>query len=391
MSTSNPTPRIEGDCDPRFSAVRDAFVENFRIRDEIGAAVSITVGGVPVVDLRAGHADPARSRRWRADTIVHLYSTTKGMTALTAHRLADQGRLDLDAPVVSVWPEFGAAGKEATTIRSLLCHKAGLMALRDPLPPETLYDWDAMCRALAAETPWPTPGVQFAYHPVTYGWLVGEVVRRVSGRSLGRTFADEIATPLGADVHIGLGDAEIARCAEITALEPPPEMATAFAEAGAGGELPLPVLAFANPIGNGDHNSEAHRRAEIPAINGHGSATGLARIYGVLANGGRDGDVTILSERAVRALAVEHASGIEGTLGLEERMGPGFMLHGKEPEAPIRFTGDGSFGHPGAGGSVAFADPGAKLGFAYVCNRMGPHLDLDPRARALIDACAASL
>ena len=391
---TRPTPH--GHCDPRFEPVREAFLENFDQRDEIGAAVAVTIAGEPVVDLWAGHADPGRTRAWERDTIVHLYSTTKGITALAAHHLAAQGKLDLAAPVAEVWPEFAQAGKDDVPVQWLLDHRAGLVALRDWLPPDAIYDWNAMCRALAAETPWFPPGEVFAYHPVTFGWLVGEVVRRVSGRSLGRYVRDEITGPLDADLHIGLGDDELARCADITPLEPPDELTegmTSLAEGGdAPAEAPLALLAFANPTGTGDHNCEAHRRAEIPAINGHATARALARIYGTLANGGRRGDVALVPESAIAALSVEHVSGAEGTLGMVTRMGPGFMLNGDGPDAPIHFTGgERSFGHPGAGGSLAFADPEARLGFGYVCNRMGPHIDLDPRARALIAACEACL
>lgn len=387
-----PAPTLHGHCDPRFAALREAFLANFRERDEIGAAVAVVRGGEPVVDLWAGDADPGRTRPWQRDTVVHVYSTTKGMTALAAHHLADRGKLDLGAPVAAYWPEFAQAGKADVPVDWLLSHRAGLPALRRWLPPEALYDWQTVCAALAAETPWFTPGESFAYHPVTFGWLVGEVVRRVSGRSLGSYFREEIAEPLGVDFRIGLGDDELGRCADITMLEPPAEMQRDFAAGAASDAPPLALLAFANPTGTGDHNAEAHRRAEIPAINGHGSARGLARIYGVLANGGRAGGVTLLSEPAIAALSVEHAAGVEGTVGLAARMGPGFMLNGEGPNPPIRFT-DGArcFGHPGAGGSVAFADPDARLGFAYVCNRMGPHLDIDPRARVLIDACQEAL
>lgn len=387
---------LHGTCDPRFAAVRDAFLSNFQEREEIGAAVAITLAGEPVVDLWAGHADPARTRPWERDTIVQVYSTSKGVTALAAHHLAAQGKLDLDAPVAEYWPEFAQAHKGQVPVRWLLTHQAGLMAIREWLPPETQYDWDGMCRALAAETPWFTPGESFAYHPITFGWLVGEVVRRVSGRSLGQYLRDEITGPLGADFHIGLRDDELARCAEMRHLEPPDEMKEGFDAVQSDGPndaaAPLPILAFANPMGSGDHNSEVHRRAEIPAINGHGSARGLAKIYGTLANGGGDGDVSILPQHAIDALSVEAWSGVEGTAGMEARMGPGFMLNGEGPNPPIHYTrGEHCFGHPGAGGSVAFADPDQKIGFAYVCNYMGPHLDIDPRARALMDACQASV
>ncbi|MAE96387.1 MAG: serine hydrolase domain-containing protein [Planctomycetota bacterium] len=383
------TPPIRGDCDPGFERVREAFRENFDQRDEIGAAVAVTRDGEPVVDFWTGHADPARTRPWQRDTLVHLYSTTKGLTALCAHRLADQGKLDLDTPVAHVWPEFAQAGKGEIPVRWLLDHRAGLPALRETQPPAQIYDWDAMCGALEAEAPWFPPGEEIAYEAVTFGWLVGEVVRRVSGRTVGHYLRDEIAGPLGADVHNGLGDAEIRRCADIGALPVPDDLATD----GEGDPFTtLPLIAFVNPTGTGDHNSEAHRRAEIPAINGHATARGLARIYGALIRGASQDGVTLLSPEAVDRLHVEGSSGTDRTQGIEIRFGPGFMLNPTAPDTePLYTRSPRCFGHNGAGGSVAFADPDTGLGFAYVCNRLGPHLDTDPRARALIAACEESL
>jgi CubicO group peptidase (beta-lactamase class C family) len=306
------------------------------------------------------------------------------MTALCAHRLVDSGRLDLDAPVARYWPEFARAGKGAISVRWLLSHRAGLQAIRTQLPPEMLYDWNAMCGALAAAEPCIAPGA-LGYHPVTYGWLVGELVRRIDGRSLGRFFSDEIGGPAGADFHIGLGPAEEKRAAEITPLAPPPEVAAAFSGSSPG-EPPLLVLAFVNPSGTGDHNAPAHRRAEIPAINGHGSAAALARIYGALACGGEVDGVRLLSPAAIaRARALE-AEGTDALLGIPIRMGLGFWLtqpgvagfcFGPNPDA---------FGHPGAGGSLGFADPSAHVGFGYVTNRLGTSVSVDERPAALIDA-----
>jgi CubicO group peptidase (beta-lactamase class C family) len=310
-------PTIEGHCDPRYERVREAFAEGFRRRDEIGAAIAITIDGALVVDLWAGHADPARTRPWTSDTIVHLYSVTKGMTALCAHRLIERGALALDAPVARYWPEFAQSGKGAISVRWLLSHRAGLPALREPLPPESLYDWDAMCSALAAAEPCVPPG-QLSYHPLTFGWLAGELVRRVDGRSLGRFFREEIADPLGADLHIGLGPAEEKRAADITALEPPPELMAAFGSEASGG-LPLLVLAFVNPSGTGDHNSPQHRCAEIPAINGHGNARALARIYGALARGGELDGVHLLSPATVEAARNPEARDMDALFGVTIR------------------------------------------------------------------------
>jgi len=381
-------PVIEGHCGPRYERVREAFAAGFRERDEIGAAVAVTVDGEPVVDLWAGHADPARTRPWTRDTLVHVYSVTKGMTALCAHRLLERGALDLDAPVARYWPEFAQRGKGAISVRWLLSHRAGLPALRAPLPPAALYDWAAMCAALAAAEPCVPPG-QLSYHPMTFGWLVGELVRRVDGRSLGRFFREEIAEPLGVDFHIGLGPAEEKRAADITQVEPPPELVEAFGAASSG-DAPLLVLAYVNPPGTGDHNGPQHRRAEIPAINGHGNALALARVYGALARGGELDGVRLLSEAAVEQARTRQAEDMDALHGVWIRMALGYWL--TQPGRPgYDFSpNEGAFGHPGAGGSLGFADPKTRLGFGYVTNRMGRSIEIDPRAQALIDAVYAS-
>jgi CubicO group peptidase (beta-lactamase class C family) len=386
MSTPS-LPEIHGTCHPRYARVRDAFAAGFRERDEIGAGVAVVADGETVVELWAGHADPARTRPWQRDTLVHLYSATKGMTALCALRLLERGALALDAPVARYWPEFAQAGKGAISVRWLLSHRAGLPALRSKLPPEALYDWHAMCAALAGAEPCLTPG-QVAYHPVTFGWLVGELVRRADGRSLGRFFREEIGEPLGADLHIGLGPAEEKRAADITLVTPPPEIAAAFAGAP-GAELPLLALAFVNPSGTGDHNCAAHRRAEIPAINAHGTAASLARVYGALARGGEQGGVRVLSPTGVELARSEQARGVDPLFGMPIRMGLGYWL--SQPGVPGYAYGPhpGAFGHPGAGGSLGFADPEARLGFGYVTNRMGRSIEVDARPQALIDALYA--
>ena len=383
-----PSPEIHGTCHPRYARVAEAFAEGFRARGEIGAALAIHLDGEPVVDLYAGHADPGRTRPWARDTIVHLYSTTKGMASLCAHRLLERGALELGAPVARYWPEFALRGKGAIPVAWLLSHRAGLQALREPLPPESLYDPDAMAAALAAAAPCIPPG-RLGYHPMTFGWLVGELVRRVDGRSLGRFFREEIAEPLGADLHVGLGPAEEKRAADITDLTPPPELAAAFGDAGSG-ELPLVLLAFVNPSGTGDHNSAQHRRAEIPAINGHGSAAALARIYGALARGGEVDGVRVLAPGSVELARTPQAEGVDPLLGIPLRMGLGYWVSQPRVRGYAFGPNEGAFGHPGAGGSLGFADPAARVGFGYVTNRMGSGIEIDERPQALMDAFYAS-
>ena len=381
---------IQGRVHPRYTKVRDTFAAQFRAGAEIGASVAFTVDGEPVVDLFAGDADPARTRPWTRDTISHVYSVTKGITALCAHRLVDRGSLDLEAPVSRYWPEFAQAGKGNISVRWLLSHRAGLQALRVMLAPESLYDWNAMCAALAAAAPCIAPG-KLGYHPITFGWLVGELVRRIDGRSLGRFFREEIAEPLGADFHIGLGPAEEKRAADITQLAPPPELAQAFSGAGRNpGEPPLLMLAFMNPSGTGDHNCAAHRRAEIPAINGHGNAAALARIYGALARGGEVDGVRVLSADGVARASELQAEGSDALLNVPIRMGLGYWLTQTGVAGFAFGPNPGAFGHPGAGGGLGFADPAARVGFGYVANRMGSSFAVDPRPEAPIDAFYSS-
>ncbi len=381
-------PAVEGTTDPRFTRVREVFAENFAERDEVGAAVAVFVDGRPVVDLHGGFADQARTRPWQGDTLVNVYSCTKAMAALCLHRLVDEGLVDLDAPVARYWPEFAEAGKGEIPVRHLLSHRAGLAAVRDPLPPEALYDWEAMTEALAAQEPWWEPGAEHGYHAVTFGWLVGEVVRRVRGESLGSVFRKEVAAPLGADFHIGLADAEHGRVAEMSPIPmgPAPDGEPSLAAAIQGDPEGLAARAFLNPpsLALGPNHAE-WRRAEIPGANGHAGARDLARIYAALACGGELDGVRLLSPEGIERMREENAHGMDLVLGVSTRFGLGVMLGQDLPRSSFG-PNRAAFGHPGAGGSVGFADPEARVAFAYVMNRMGPHVLLDPRAVALIEA-----
>ncbi len=384
-------PQIRGSCDPRFERVRETFQENFVKRSEVGAAVAVTAGGQTVVDLWGGYADQDGTRPWERDTLVNVYSTTKGVTALCGLKLVEQGRLDLDAPVARYWPEFEAAGKASIPVRWLFSHRAGLAALRAPLPLDAMYDWETMCRALAAETPWWTPGESHGYHALTFGWLVGELVRRVDGRSLGTYLREEIAGPLAAEFHVGLPRREHPRVAE---MGPLPDVSRfdgpSLPGLAMGDPESLPARAFVNPstLASGV-NAPEWREAEIPGANGHGTARGVARIYAALACGSLDG-VTPLSPGAVERCRREESAGPDRVLGVSTRFGLGFMLSQQQPGGAFG-PNPGAFGHVGAGGSVGFADPEAQVGFAYVMNHMGPHILVDPRAEALMDAVYASL
>ncbi len=386
---------IHGTCDARFGRVRDVFTQQLDNPEEIGASVAVTLGGSTVVDLWGGHADAARTKPWNADTLVNLFSTTKGMAALCAHRLADEGKLDIDAPVAKYWPEFAQAGKGAIPVRWLLDHSAGLVAVDKPLSPPAMFQWDTMCAALAEQAPWWEPGTAHGYHALTFGFLVGEVVRRISGKSLGTYFRDEIATPLGADLFIGTPAEYDARIADLI----PGAMPTLDGSGGGEDMLskilasakPYALKAFMNPfLLPAAFNSREWRGAEIPAANGHGSARGVARIYTALANGGAIDGVHVLSQDAIDRARAPQRSGPDLVIPmLPTSHSLGYQLGTKaEPIGP----NPRAFGHSGAGGSLGFADPEANVAFGYAMNRMEAGLFLiGPRATALMNAVFASL
>jgi CubicO group peptidase (beta-lactamase class C family) len=382
---------INGECDPRFARVRDKFTQNFEQRGEVGAAASVVVDGRCVVDLWAGHADQAKTRPWNRETIVNVWSTTKGLCAMCAHRLADQGKLDFDAPVAKYWPEFAQGGKGSLPVSYLLNHKAGLAAIRTPLAADDIFSWEKVTSELARQEPWWNPGTKHGYHAITFGWLVGELVRRISGKSLGTYFRDEIAKPLGAEAYIGIGPEFDARVADIIyAPEPKPGERNLFADIMKD-PASVGAMALFNPptmFQQATTNSRAWRGAEIPGANGHANARGLARIYGALARGGEVDGVRLFGPREIERCYTEQSKGQDAVLPLTTRFGLGFML--SQPGAQMGPNAD-TFGHPGAGGSLGFADPDAKVGFGYAMNQMSTEPLLDPRAAALIDAVYASL
>ncbi|MDC0684155.1 serine hydrolase domain-containing protein [Sorangium atrum] len=384
---------IHGTCDPAFAPVRAAFASNFERFPELGAAVCVAVRGRVVVDLWAGFRDAARTAPWRGDTIVNVFSATKGAVALCAHALAEKRALDVDAPVAAAWPEFGAAGKGRVLVAQLLDHSAGLPALRAEPKEGALYDWQAMTAALAAEEPFWEPGARHGYHAVTFGFLVGEVIRRASGRRVGAFLREAVAGPLGLDLHIGTGAEHDGRIAEV-----PPTIASPTGLGGAFGAsfrdpASLTSMAFTRPrdlVSPGLVNTVRARRAEIPALNGHANARALARMYGALANGGAlAGAARVLSPEAIEAALAERSAGLDAVLLAESRFSLGFML----PSALRPFgRGPRTFGHPGAGGALGFADPDAGLGFGYTPNQtIASGEGGDPRWPALIEAVYSCL
>lgn len=386
---------IHGVCHPKFARVKDAFAKEFADGNELGAGVALTLEGEMVVDLWAGHQDAERTKAFEHDTLVNVYSTTKGITALALHRLVDEGKVDLDAPVARYWPEFAQAGKAKLPVRYLLSHEAGLAAVKKPLPLDAIYDWNRMTSELAAQEPWWEPGKAHGYHALTFGWLNGEIVRRVRGKKIGDVVREEIARPLGATFEIGFGPELDARVAPL-AQGPihPPQGDVSFDLVKAIMENPEGLLgkAFANPptlAVPGLVNTRAWRAAEIPGANGHSNAHSLARIYAPLANGGTAFGVTLLSREAIERARTEQVNGHDEVLPLPTRIALGFFL--PAPNEPLG-PNPRAFGHGGMGGSYSHADPEHRLSFGYAMNLMhtGAWL-VDPRPRRLLAAAYASL
>ncbi len=380
--------QTQGYFDLRFEKVRDQFAALFDDPQERGAALCVQVGGETVLDLWAGVADKDGQEAWQTDTILNLFSCTKTFTAVAALQLVGEGKLELDVPVARYWPEFAAAGKERITLRQLLSHRAGLPAIRQPLPAEALYDWQAMTAALAAEEPWWTPGEEHGYAPITYGWLAGEVIRVADGRGPGESIAARIARPLGLDFHVGLDDAEFHRVAHIARAKGNMGDASAqrLLKCMMSEPTALSTRAFTNPPSiMTSTNKPEWRRMQQPAANGHGNARSLAGFYAGLLDG------QLLDSALLAELTREHAVGDDRTLLTRTRFGLGCMLD--QPDVANATYGMGrlAFGHPGAGGSIGFADPEREVAFGFVTNTLGPYVLMDPRAQRLARTFAECL
>ena len=380
--------QIQGFHDLKFEAVREAFAELFNDPQERGAALCIQVGGDTVIDLWGGTADKDGEQAWHTDTIANLFSCTKTFTAVTALQLVEEGKLALDAPVVRYWPEFAAAGKESITLRHLLSHRAGLPALREPMPPQALYEWQTMVDALAAEAPWWTPGEGHGYAAITYGWLLGELIRRADGRSPGQSIMARTALPLGLDFHVGLADDEFYRVAHIAPSTGTVGDASAqrLLTAMMNAPTSMSTRAFTNPPSiMTSTNKQQWRRMEQPAANGHGNARSLAGFY----NGLLDGQ--LLESEMLAELTREHSVGEDKTLRTQTRFGLGCMLDQPQVANATFGLGAKAFGHPGAGGSIGFADPERDVAFGFVTNTLGPYVLMDPRAQKLVRVLATCL
>lgn len=345
---------IEGLCEPRFAAVRETLAEVLGTYDG-GASAAVFIDGEPVVDIWGGYADEDRSTGWERTTLACVNSTSKNMTALCALILADRGALDPDAPVAAYWPEFAAAGKEGLLVRHVLSHTAGLPDLSGPTAVEELYDWEGVTAGLAAQAPEWEPGTAAGYHALTFGFLVGEIVRRITGRSLGAFFAEEVAAPLGADFHIGLPAEHDHRVAP---LIPPPSLTDDYASGAPLGPDGTRREHTGAAVRVRDVNSEAWRRAQIPAVNGFGNARSVALVQSVLANHGSAGGVRLLSSRGCEPAWQEVFRGDDRVLRTPMSWTTGFGRFGN------------TFGWGGWGGSLVASDPDARMTVAYVMNRM---------------------
>ncbi|MFI8005574.1 serine hydrolase domain-containing protein [Streptomyces sp. NPDC086010] len=384
---------VRGTVAPGFEAVRDAFVRNFEQRGERGAAVAVYRHGRKVVDLWAGTRDVDGTEPWAVDTVQIVRSAGKGVAAAVPLMLHQRGQVDLDAPVGTYWPEFKAKGKERVLVRHLLAHRAGLAALDVTLTPAQAADQASGPRAVAAQEPFWEPGADHGYHAQTFSWLVAELVRRVTGRTIGRWVAEEIARPLGLDFWFGLPADEAHRIGRIGPVAAPP--------AEGGGTLRVRpkrsvVDAYADPSSLTrrafgaidpfpDENDPAYRAAELPASNGVATARGLARAYAAMI-GEVDGQ-RLFAPATLTLARTEESAGPDRVLVVSTRFGLGYMLHG--PAAPL--LGPGSFGHPGRGGSLGFADPESGIALGYVTNGLQKGVTADPRAQALVRAVRSAL
>ena len=374
---------LNGCCDPGFEDVLDAFVQNYRCEDEVGSAVSVVVEGRTVVDLWGGWKDAGRQREWQHDTIACMMSVSKGITGLAFSLLVDRGLVDVNAPVAKYWPEFAGNGKETLPVRFVLDHRAGLPIVADPLWPGAIYDRQAICKALAAQAPLWEPGSVAAYHIHTQGYLLGEIVRRMTGKTVGTFLRDEIAGPLSADYMIGgLSSHDQARCAEVM----PNMQARLFAAKEVESDTLRSKAFLQNPAEPWPVtlNSSIWRESEIASGNGHGSARGVARIYGAFARGGELDGVRLTRPSSIEAMITEQHNITELMQDRPYHQALGILLN--TPEAVYMGPNPRAFGHHGIGGSIGFADPDAHMGFSFAVNRMHSVGTNGPRAARLIDA-----
>ncbi len=369
------TTQIHGTNDPKFDAVRDYFVANFDKGLEVGASAVVTLDGEVVLDLWGGVADQETDQPWERDTIVNVWSTTKTMAGTCMLMLADRGELDFDAPVAAYWPEFAAAGKEGVLVRHVMGHTSGLSGWEPAITADDLYDWEKATSLLAAQEPLWTPGDGSGYHAITLGYLQGEILRRITGQTMGEFFAQEVAGPLGADFHIGLPVEHDERVG--TLVPPGGELGDDVTDTGSIAYRTLTSV----PLDATEPQDPRWRRSEIPAAGGHGNARSVAAVHAALACGGTLDNTTLCSTESIEAVFDVQADGIDRVLGTPVTMGMGF---GIPNEAVPLSPNDRAFYWGGWGGSVALIDMDARLTVSYVMNRMEKKSDTDMRGGGLV-------
>lgn len=374
---------VHGTVDERFSGVRDALAAQLE-DDELGAAIAVDVDGETVVDVWGGWRDEDRTTPWTRDTLVNVWSTTKTVTALAVLTLADRGRLDVHAPVAEYWPDFAANGKHDVRVRHLMAHTSGVAGWDPPFAVEDMYDWDGAVARLAAQAPWWEPGTASGYHAQNQGHLLGELVRRVDGRSLRQYVADELAGPLGADLQIGARPEDEDRIAPVVPPPPLPIDLEALDPAS-----PM-VRCFTGPVADASRaNTPEWRAADMGAVNGHATARGVLDVMRVVSLGGEAGGVRLLSEETVDLAFEVQADGVDLVLGVPFRMGIGFGL---SPSAAVPYLPPGRVAFWGGwGGSMIVMDRDRRVTTSYVMNRMAPGIVGSPRAAAYLDAVYAAL
>ncbi len=379
---------INGNCDPKFLPLKEIFSNAIKSGFETGASVAIEHKGELVVNLWGGHQDADRTKAWKEDTLVNVFSVTKGVTATCAARLIDQGKLNPNQLVSYYWPEYSCNGKETTKVSDFLCHRAGMFGFKGGIPSGSFQDWDKFISHLESQSPYREPGSSQSYHALTYGWLVGEIIKRIDGRSVGQYFQEEIAQPFDLDFHIGLPRENFSRCADMIMIQKDfIKLPGGFLKHVPDLLLPKRIKSYRQALKTGDfeqafefrdedsdnfQNSEDWRIAEIPSANGHGTAKSLAKLYGILSNGCSRNGTSIMSKNTLELAITPYSNGPDSVLfGAGIKFGLGYEL-----SQGISFLGNISpilnnrmFGHAGVGGAVAFGDPDQNLGYGFVCNQ----------------------
>lgn len=377
--TETNAPEVHGFAVDKYERVRDVLAANLASGQEVGASFTAMLDGEVLVDIWGGHTDVERTTPWERDTIINVWSTTKTMSFVCMHMLADRGELDFSVPVARYWPEFAANGKEGVEVRHIMSHSAGLSGWDAPLVEEDLQDHDKLVALHAAQAPWWKPGSQSGYHAISQGYLLGEILKRITGVSLGTFFRTEVAEPLGADFHIGTP----AECDPRVALVIPPSTPLS---AGLDADS-IAMRTFSNPpLSAAAAHTIGWRRAEIPASNGHGNARSVALVQSIISGNGERNGRRFLSEAGIKRIFEEQSNGIDLVLGVEARFGMGYGL--SRPARPLPET---SCYWGGWGGSIVIADPVSKLTLSYVMNRMGEGTTGDERSGALAMATYAAL